>query len=69
MYALIDSNKLAGVGADMRTYLADTSGDMAFRDNNFTIYTTERNNCINKKVSSLFPNALTWDLEKLKLMG
>lgn len=65
MYALEDSNKLSDVVTDSKTYLADTSGDSCFSQN-------QAANSVRQAASAsqegAFPRPLTWDLENLGLL-
>lgn len=68
MNALVDGNNLKSISADTRTYLADTTGDMAFLGCNSDSNGDVRNSSIPSTTGGRFPHSLTWDLEELGIL-
>lgn len=68
MNALVDANNLESLSTDGCTYLADTTGDLAFSGANFSIDGSVRNDTISDTIGGCFPQPLTWDLETLGIL-
>lgn len=78
VYALVNSEKIAGLEQDSHTYCVDTSGDHYFEllahaspmklDNLDIVNCASRNDLANSSIGELFPKSITWQIEDLGLL-